>query len=467
MSAENQNIIDITGDGKLLKEILVQGNGEAPKNLQYVDVHYTGTLLDGSKFDSSVDRGTPFNFNLGGGEVIKGWDLGVATMTKGEKAIFTIHADLAYGKQGAGKIPPNATLKFEVELLSFYDKPKTKWEFNEEERREEAGKFKQAGNDAFKAQKFDEAKKQYESGVEYLQDDNSKEGRDLLHVLHLNLAAVCTKTADFKQAITHATKALDINMHSAKAYFRRAQAQAGFGEFEEAENDLKLALEIEPNDNGIKTELQNVRAKNKANKAKAKKAFANMFSQNIYEETQEKSDYSDPTNPKVFFDIKIGDKEPKRLEIELFKNLVPKTVENFRALCTGEKGVGSSGKPLHYKGNAFHRLIKDFMLQGGDFTNGNGTGGESIYGEKFEDENFKAKHKQRGYLSMANAGKNTNGSQFFITFKKTEWLDGGHVVFGHVIKGLEYLDEIEAVTTEPGDKPTEPIVIVDCGELSA
>ena len=423
-------------------------------------------MLDGTKFDSSVDRGTPFNFTLGGGEVIKGWDLGVATMTKGEKSVFTIHSDLAYGKQGAGKIPPNATLKFEVELLEFYDKPKTKWDFNEEERREEAGKFKQAGNDAFKAQKFAEAQKQYESGVEYLQDDNSKEGRDLLHVLHLNLAAVCTKLNEFKKAITHATKALDINMHSAKAYFRRAQAQAAFGEFEEAESDLKLALEIEPNDNGIKVELQNVRAKVKANQAKAKKAFANMFSQNIYNDEEKKSGYSDPSNPKVFFDIKIGDQEPKRIEIELFKNLVPKTAENFRALCTGEKGVGASGKPLHYKGNASHRLIKDFMIQLGDFTNGDGTGGESIYGEKFEDENFKAKHLGRGYLSMANAGKNTNGSQFFITFKKTEWLDGGHVVFGCVTKGLEYLDEIEAVPTQPGDKPSVPIVIVDCGEVA-
>jgi len=388
-------------------------------------------------------------------------------MKKGEKSVFTIDSELAYGKRGSGKIPPNATLKFEVELLNFYDKPKTKWDFNEEERREEAGKFKQAGNDAFKAQKFEDAKKQYESGVDYISDDNSKEGRDLLFTLYLNLAAVCAKTIEFHKAISFATKALDINMHSAKAYFRRAQAHIGFGELEEAEADLKLAIEIEPNDNTLKTELHNVKTKIKAAKAKEKKAFANLFSQQLYTETEEKSDYSDPSNPRVFMDIQIGQKEPKRIEFELYKNLVPKTAENFRALCTGEKGVGQSGKPLHYKGSAFHRLIKDFMLQGGDFTQGNGTGGESIYGEKFEDENFKCKHKKRGDLSMANAGKNTNGSQFFICFKKTEWLDNAHVVFGRVSKGIELLDEIEAIPTESGDKPSEPIVIVDCGEVPA
>ena len=423
-------------------------------------------MLDGSKFDSSVDRGTPFNFTLGDGEVIKGWDLGVATMTKGEKSVFTIHSDLAYGKGGSGKIPADATLKFEVELLSFNDKPKTKWEFNEEERREEAAKFKQQGNDAFKAQKYADARRPYESGIEYLQDDNSKEGRELLFQLYLNLAAVCTKTKDISQAIDNATKALSINSNSAKAYFRRAQAHSSLGDYEDAAEDLKKAIEIEANDDTLKKELHAVKLKIKAETEKAKKAFKNMFSQQIYSETEKKVEYSDPSNPIVFMDIKVGDNEPKRVEFELFKNIVPKTAENFRALCTGEKGTGKSGKSLHFKGNAFHRLIKDFMLQGGDFTNGDGTGGESIYGEKFEDENFQCKHLERGYLSMANAGKNTNGSQFFITFKKTDWLDNGHVVFGRVTKGLEHLNEIEEVAVE-GDKPTTSIVIVDCGEVKS
>ena len=156
--------------------------------------------------------------------------------------------------------------------------------------------------------------------------------------------------------------------------------------------------------------------------------------------------------------------EKGRIVIHL-DSKTPKTSENFRALCTGEKGIGSkSKKPLHFKGSTFHRVIPGFMAQGGDFTNQNGSGGESIYGERFDDENFELQHTGRGILSMANAGPGTNGSQFFLCFGATPHLDGKHVVFGKVVEGLAFLDKMEAAGSMNG-ATTKIITIYDCGQL--
>jgi len=169
-------------------------------------------------------------------------------------------------------------------------------------------------------------------------------------------------------------------------------------------------------------------------------------------------------NPLIFFDIDVGSEFLGRLIIELYKDVAPRTCENFRQLATGE-AKGKGGKELHYKNSIFHRVINRFMIQGGDFENADGTGGESIYGNKFEDESFLLKHEAAGLLSMANAGPDTNGSQFFITTVNCPHLDNKHVVFGKVTKGLGIVTDIEAMKTDSNDRPLKTIKIANCGEL--
>ena len=177
------------------------------------------------------------------------------------------------------------------------------------------------------------------------------------------------------------------------------------------------------------------------------------------------ADTLDTVTEKVYFDIEIDGEKTGRIVFGLFGDTVPKPVKNFSTLTDGSAGVGNAGKPLHFKSSKFHRIIPGFMAQGGDFTRGNGTGGESIYGDKFADENFTLHHSKGYLLSMANAGPNTNGSQFFITFKETPWLNGRHTVFGEVLEGKDVVDAMEKVGSGSG-KVTKEVVIADSGKLA-
>eukprot|EP00947_MAST-08B_sp_MAST-8B-sp1_P004293 g4293.t1 len=481
-----QDAIDISGDGGLLKQILQEGEGEVPQAGDEIQAHYTGTLAEGGeKFDSSRDRGTVFKFVLGQGRVIKGWDQGFATMKKGEKAILTCRHDYAYGASGSPpKIPGGATLNFDVELLDFGPKKKEKWEMSTPEKFAEATELKAKGNAAFKAGDMAAAADLYEEAASYLEQLDDPMGDEAeaeeklegdikaLQISLFNNGCVAKiKLSDFGAAIQDATKALEIDPKNVKALWKRGEARMKFGLLKAARADVLAACKLEPKNKTLRKALADVKKAQDAAKAEEKKAFGGLFGKvSMYDDKADAEAEPEPVVfrkdlPRVFFDIEIGGESVGRIVFELFVDQVPKTAENFRALCTGEKGDGKAGKPLHYKGSTFHRVIEGFMCQGGDFTNGNGTGGESIYGEKFEDENFLIAHDEKYQLSMANAGPGTNGSQFFITTATPAHLNGKHVVFGRVVEGQEVVDKIEGTPKGAQDKPVSDVTIADCGEI--
>jgi peptidylprolyl isomerase len=468
----SENWINLTNESGVQKLILQEGEGSTPTDGTEVEVHYIGRDSEGKIFDSSRDRNSTFKFVLGEGKVIKGWEIGLGSMKKGEKSNLKLSPDYAYGNRGAGKtIPPNSTLIFEIELVDFYEKLKSKFEMDIPEKLFNANKLKAEGVVLFKEKQYDNAAAKFEEGYSYLdsvsEHENSTEAAELSMSLLLNMSNCYNQLKNWESTKDRTTKSLKFGTNP-KSYYYRGLAYANSDSFDFAEEDYKKLCELVPlEDAGVKYLRSVIDEKQKEKAQREKTLFKNFFKTSVYndkplvEKPKDVPEEVNPSNPKVFFDIKIGDGEVQRIEFELFIDKVPKTVINFKNLCTG-----STEDPKQtYKGTIFHRVIKNFMMQGGDYENSNGTGGASIYGRTFEDEMFYYKHSREGLLSMANSGPNTNGSQFFITFKETSWLDGKHVVFGKIIKGMDTVRIVEQVETDDQDRPKDLIQVVDCGSL--
>jgi peptidylprolyl isomerase len=291
--------VDISGDGGLMKKIIEEGTGESPNKFDEVEAHYTGTLDDGTVFDSSRKRGKVFKFTIGKGQVIKGWDLGFASMKKGEKALLRCRSDYAYGDGGQGTIPPKATLTFDVELISFAPKKREKWEYTDEEKRSESLKLKDAGTAKFQAKDFRGAEADYEAAAELCADVGDLQAHWI--TCKLNSALMCINMQDYASAATQAGEVLKKDATNVKALYRRAVARNHLGLPEEALADLNPALALDPENKPVKTEMAKSKKLIHDAKQKTKAAYGNFFSKmSVYDDKEAPVvPGSDPKNPKV------------------------------------------------------------------------------------------------------------------------------------------------------------------------
>lgn len=446
----------------IAKNIVKEGTGESPAEGQTVDLNYRLRKSDYSVLEEHWNKSEDevFDYVLGKPGKLAQVSAALLTMKKGEHAVLKLEASVLEGESEEGLSKETGFV--EVELLDFRDTEPTKFDVPWEERGPKAEEFKSLGNECLKANDLDGAMKRYEQAFDMIDWIKEERFNKLKTAIVNNQCLVLMKQKNWKELVKMSDKALEFDKTNAKAYQRKARALRELQMFSESEATLNELLNILPNDAEALEEKKSLAEARRALAKKEASMFSGMFKGGLYKDVIA-PELEDPSDPSVFLSVKIGDAEPKRMVFKIFKKLVPKTAQNFLELCNPE-GKDSQG-PLTFLGSAFHRIIAGFMAQGGDFDKGNGTGGRSIYGEKFADENFKAKHSERGLLSMANAGPNTNGSQFFILFAPAPHLDGKHVVFGKLIEGFDCLDEMEKIKTGPNDVPADKVVIESCGVL--
>ena len=447
--------INLTEDGGVKKKLLSLGSGYQPSNNNEIIISFTSTI------DNKTTKKENFRFSLGNNEVNSGLEIAVKSMKINEKSSFIISSKYSNNKKNS---------IYEIILLQILPPLKKISEMDFPEKLSRAKMLKNEGVEKYKENEFEIAAEKFLKSIEFVKNSDEKnedqiEGFNLLITLLTNLSNCYNHLKNYEKVMKFTEQALKLKPN-AKNYYFRSIASVKIGNLNEAEKNLtELKNFLNENDEGIKYVQNLIENQKKIQNVNKKKFSKNIFKQKLYDDKPNNfkpnfiPEKINEKNPKCFFEIQIGnDENLKRIEFELFKDHVPKTSENFRCLCTGEKN-------LHYKNSIFHRIIKDFAISGGDFENNDGTGGKSIYGKTFEDENFYYAHNKEGILTMANSGKNTNGSQFFITLKETPWLDGKNVVFGRVIKGMDVVNEIAEVETDGQNKPEEEVKIVNCGEI--
>lgn len=447
------------------KQVLRAGDGPSPQQGEVIELRYRIKTKDMAVVaENWADDNNVHEFRFGKFEGVKGVNTAVTTMKRGEHALFRFPPQLGFSDSGRPEaVGADDELYCEIELVNSFVREETKFDYTEAERPARAEALKREGNELLAAGDLAAAARKYEQAFDMVEWDVSPATRPIKVSIRNNQCLVLLKQSDWAGLVRMAEQAVELDGNNVKALLRGGRALRELQDFAQAEHKLRHGLTIVPGDAELQRELALVLRQSAELRRKEARLYAGVLQGGLYAE-HVSPQLENPDDPVAFFSVQIGERSPQRVAFKLFAKIAPKTVKNFLALCD-PKGADAEG-PLTYLNSAFHRLIKGFMVQGGDFDKGDGTGGRSIYGRNFADEGFVAKHAKRGLLSMANAGPNTNGSQFFILFAPAPHLDGKHVVFGRVCENEELLDELEAQQTTKGDRPIESIRVIDCGVVT-